>query len=301
MQDTPLVMTDARQAKQQQPITIVLFPLPLSSHYHQSYSIHHHQPLWSFFRAIVYSSIRSIELSILQTRIHLIATNMSSSTILKRGCSCIQFQRNRMGFWTVGGRNHRVSAAEAIRAASTTATNDSARSHSTADAALTPEALFVAVAAAAAALLGATNAGLLDDDKKYNKTSSPNDKNLMTIQQQQPSEFSVCGADYTHPKILLSGALNHNGNETFSRFLESSPTTLLYNRTQAEPRPSNSSSSNVKTSRRHSLNVMLTRMRSVSGRGLNEKYNVDWKTVLGEGAFGAVHPARLALTGEKVQ
>ena len=35
-------------------------------------------------------------------------------------------------------------------------------------------------------------------------------------------------------------------------------------------------------------------------RGLNEKYKVDWKTVLGEGAYGSVHPARLAVTGEKV-
>jgi hypothetical protein len=47
-------------------------------------------------------------------------------------------------------------------------------------------------------------------------------------------------------------------------------------------------------------NVMISRMRSVAGRGLHEKYNVDWKTVLGEGAYGSVHPARLALTGEKV-
>lgn len=47
-------------------------------------------------------------------------------------------------------------------------------------------------------------------------------------------------------------------------------------------------------------NVMISRMRSVAGRGLHEKYKVDWKTVLGEGAYGSVHPARLALTGEKV-
>jgi hypothetical protein len=67
----------------------------------------------------------------------------------------------------------------------------------------------------------------------------------------------------------------------------------------AEPR--RASSSAVKNSRRHSLNVMLTRMRSVTGRGLHEKYKVDWNTVLGEGAFGSVHPARLALTGEKVR
>ena len=48
-------------------------------------------------------------------------------------------------------------------------------------------------------------------------------------------------------------------------------------------------------------NVMLHRMRSRGGRGLNEKYKVDWKTVLGEGAYGSVHPARLAATGEKVR
>ena len=47
-------------------------------------------------------------------------------------------------------------------------------------------------------------------------------------------------------------------------------------------------------------NVMLHRMRSSAGRGLNDKYKVDWKTVLGEGAYGSVHPARIASTGEKV-
>jgi hypothetical protein len=47
-------------------------------------------------------------------------------------------------------------------------------------------------------------------------------------------------------------------------------------------------------------NVMLHRMRSKAGRGLNDKYSVDWKTVLGEGAYGSVHPSRLACTGEKV-
>ena len=47
-------------------------------------------------------------------------------------------------------------------------------------------------------------------------------------------------------------------------------------------------------------NVMLHHMRSNRGRSLEDKYNVDWKTVLGEGAYGSVHPARLAATGEKV-
>mmetsp|Transcript_3184 Transcript_3184/g.6953 ORF Transcript_3184/g.6953 Transcript_3184/m.6953 type:complete len:1032 (+) Transcript_3184:126-3221(+) len=47
-------------------------------------------------------------------------------------------------------------------------------------------------------------------------------------------------------------------------------------------------------------NVMLHRMRSMRARDLSEKYRVDWKNVLGEGAYGSVHPARLAATGEKV-
>ena len=47
-------------------------------------------------------------------------------------------------------------------------------------------------------------------------------------------------------------------------------------------------------------NVMLKSMRSLRGRPLSAKYNVDWETVLGEGAYGSVHPARHAATGEKV-
>ena len=48
-------------------------------------------------------------------------------------------------------------------------------------------------------------------------------------------------------------------------------------------------------------NVMLHRMRSVRARNLGEKYVVDWKRVLGEGAYGSVHPGRIASTGEKVR
>mmetsp|Transcript_26863 Transcript_26863/g.40658 ORF Transcript_26863/g.40658 Transcript_26863/m.40658 type:complete len:161 (+) Transcript_26863:116-598(+) len=47
-------------------------------------------------------------------------------------------------------------------------------------------------------------------------------------------------------------------------------------------------------------NVMYHRKRSLRGRALNDKYNVDWDEVLGEGAYGSVHPARLAATGKKV-
>lgn len=48
-------------------------------------------------------------------------------------------------------------------------------------------------------------------------------------------------------------------------------------------------------------NINLKKMRSLRGRALEDKYAVDWKTVLGEGAYGSVHPARLRSTGEKVR
>lgn len=47
-------------------------------------------------------------------------------------------------------------------------------------------------------------------------------------------------------------------------------------------------------------NVMLQHMRSLKGRSLHDKYKIDWDVILGEGAYGSVHPARLSATGEKV-
>ena len=54
------------------------------------------------------------------------------------------------------------------------------------------------------------------------------------------------------------------------------------------------------SSRAPPVNVTAHRMRSIRARNLSDKYKVDWKTVLGEGAYGSVHPARIAATGEKV-
>lgn len=51
---------------------------------------------------------------------------------------------------------------------------------------------------------------------------------------------------------------------------------------------------------RKPINVMIHRMRSLRSRPMNEKYIVDWRNVIGEGAYGSVHPARLAATREKV-
>jgi serine/threonine protein kinase len=62
--------------------------------------------------------------------------------------------------------------------------------------------------------------------------------------------------------------------------------------------PSTSSAMSSTTS--SPRNVMLHHMRSIKGRSLDRKYMVDWNTVLGEGAYGSVHPARRRATGEKV-
>lgn len=71
-------------------------------------------------------------------------------------------------------------------------------------------------------------------------------------------------------------------------------TSKSYNRWRDSPSASPSSRGSSP------INVMAHRMRSIRARNLSDKYNVDWKTVLGEGAYGSVHPARLAATGEKV-
>jgi len=48
-------------------------------------------------------------------------------------------------------------------------------------------------------------------------------------------------------------------------------------------------------------NVMYQRLRSVRARNLSDKYTVDWSNVIGEGAYGSVHPAKKTRTGEKVK
>lgn len=62
---------------------------------------------------------------------------------------------------------------------------------------------------------------------------------------------------------------------------------------------SNTTTNNDKT-KAPPRNVTAHRMRSLRARNLDDKYKVDWMTVLGEGAYGSVHPARVANTGEKV-
>ena len=47
-------------------------------------------------------------------------------------------------------------------------------------------------------------------------------------------------------------------------------------------------------------NIMLHRMKSLRARCLQDKYDINWHVVLGEGAYGAVYPGKLASVGEKV-
>jgi hypothetical protein len=75
----------------------------------------------------------------------------------------------------------------------------------------------------------------------------------------------------------------------------------FYDATTSPAATSTSTTSSVSVSSQSPpRNVMLHRMRSLKGRSLTAKYLVDWNTVLGEGAYGSVHPARLRATGEKV-
>jgi hypothetical protein len=72
------------------------------------------------------------------------------------------------------------------------------------------------------------------------------------------------------------------------------------NETACEAVQSDSFEPMIPLNKQQPRNVMIHRMRSLKGRNLNDKYKVDWKTVLGEGAYGSVHPSRVAVTGEKV-
>jgi len=70
----------------------------------------------------------------------------------------------------------------------------------------------------------------------------------------------------------------------------------------SDPSPASDSNTDLdsKSDSNQPRNVMVHRLRSIRARSLADKYLVDWKTVLGEGAYGSVHPARLCTTGEKV-
>jgi hypothetical protein len=136
-----------------------------------------------------------------------------------------------------------------------------------------------------AALLAATTFGLYL--WQQNPSRKTHDGNEIVA---ELSSISSSSSSSSLPPLLSSLAFGFGSSSS------------LIVKTEAEPRrpmgaPSLASASRLQQPR----NVMINRMRSVAGRGLNEKYKVDWNTVLGEGAYGSVHPARLALTGEKVR
>jgi len=90
---------------------------------------------------------------------------------------------------------------------------------------------------------------------------------------------------------LLIGSAQQQDAPTAS--CDAATATAWQKTTEIEPKAIRKLTNNPK-------NVMLHRMRSLRARTMTDKYKVDWDTVIGEGAYGSVHPARLALTGEKV-
>jgi hypothetical protein len=203
---------------------------------------------------------------------------------------------------TIGGRRNLSSTSTVGRVASTTKGNDTLHNNNKS---ITDTILLSSMVVTAAATIVAV--GSLHADNKENKymnglqnhnpPKKHHNKTSSTSRLRESSPCYLYGYPIFPPLSTISNL--YDGNGKIHTPLWSIPSPIPPpTRTLAEPHRKNTP---VKHSHRHSLNVMLTRMRSVSGRGLNEKYKVDWNTVLGEGAFGAVHPARLALTGEKVR
>ena len=98
----------------------------------------------------------------------------------------------------------------------------------------------------------------------------------------------------------------NNRNMISERFLSKSKENQSQSETQAQAQSETNNNNNSHNSNNtiansnQQRNVMLRRLRSLRGRNLSDKYNVDWTECLGEGAYGSVHPARLVTTGEKV-
>jgi pyruvate/2-oxoglutarate dehydrogenase complex dihydrolipoamide acyltransferase (E2) component len=134
----------------------------------------------------------------------------------------------------------------------------------------------VAVAAAAAAAAAAV-AGLI----VLNSNDSAESNSSSCSIQSSLSSFST---SRVHCETAVAAASSSLSSVTEDE--DEEPTTTRQQQSQQQQHPPR--------------NVMLHRMRSVRARNLNEKYKVDWNQVLGEGAYGAVYPARLATTREKV-
>ena len=105
----------------------------------------------------------------------------------------------------------------------------------------------------------------------------------------QFNNFSLAATTAAAVTLFTITAANNNKKSTTQ--CETSMTNSSPNKSTIQFKPS---------LKKGPKNVMLSRLRSLRGRSLSDKYTVNWKQVLGEGAYGSVHPARLKATGEKV-
>lgn len=134
---------------------------------------------------------------------------------------------------------------------------------------------------------------------------SPTTTRITTTTRQQQQQGVEAGA----AAMLLLAALgaasyNSNTNNNTTRSSSAAAASLLptpsttTTAVQLEPRRTTAAAASATTTTKA---TNLGRFPSLRGHGMNEKYAVDWNMVLGEGAYGSVHPARLAATGEKVR
>lgn len=112
---------------------------------------------------------------------------------------------------------------------------------------------------------------------------------------------AAAAAAVAYTSLEASEPTAHDGDASAASIASLHTRMSLAQATSLAKSPSdNDDSLSVPSSSPSPRNVMLHRMRSLNGRSLTAKYKVDWQTVLGEGAYGSVHPARLRATGEKV-
>ena len=121
------------------------------------------------------------------------------------------------------------------------------------------------------------------------ETSLEQDTKTETTLPVHQKQSNDCATSTLQPQVIQATSLSfspsneHEASHHMTHRVTGNGVTLASTPTSSSPR-----------------NVMLQSRRSLRGRSLNAKYRVDWSTVLGEGAYGTVHPGRLRATGEKV-
>ena len=103
----------------------------------------------------------------------------------------------------------------------------------------------------------------------------------------------------THP-IAVLGTTADEGRYGPAAALALAATAIAYHIQHQQQQQPTQTEARRKLSINNPKAANLSRFHSLNDRGMSHKYKVDWQTVLGEGAYGSVHPARLAATGEKV-